>query len=206
MTSCRLAPAQGRHDTGPSYRSGIKPEFPEILHDNTLGPELGKTQLGIAMEFASQPDQFLVMRRDHVCAPLFRFLPSNHVDGMIHCRAYHEKEQPMQYTRTMFEHMPSDASDEQIRLAAEGLERYHYEPFMILKLPFHHLKRPIFSPNMIACRVGCDIRRTDRGIGSTPAEVVKQLGMLLYHYGLLCRLRLGDAEDWDVVNEMYEDD
>ncbi len=115
----------------------------------------------------------------------------------------------MQYTRTMFEHMPSDASDEQIRLAAEGLERYHYEPFMILKAPgFITWKKADLLAEYDRL-VGLDATSDELTavIGSTPAEVVeKQLGMLLYHYGLLCRLRLGDAEAWDVVHELYEDD
>ncbi len=45
-------------------------------------------------------------------------------------------------------------------------------------------------------------------VGSmAPAEVVeRQLKMLHYHYTLLCRLRVGDAEAWDVIHELYEDD
>lgn len=115
----------------------------------------------------------------------------------------------MQYTRTMFENLPEDATDEQVRLAKEGLERHHYEPLMILK-----------APGFITWRKADMLAEYDRltalpaqdpeltaVVASTPAEVVeKQIGMLLYHYELLCRLRLGEAEAWDVVHELYEDD
>jgi len=30
--------------------------------------------------------------------------------------------------------------------------------------------------------------------------------LLIYHYGLLCRLRTDDPAAWDIVNELYEDD
>ena len=115
----------------------------------------------------------------------------------------------MRYTRNQFEQLPEDATDEQIRLAVEGLERHHYEPLMILKAPgfIQWRKRDVLSefdrlaslpsahPELVAVS---DMRA---------AEVVeKQMGLLLYHYELLCRLRLGDAEAWDVVHELYEDD
>lgn len=115
----------------------------------------------------------------------------------------------MQYTRNQFEQLPEDATDEQIRMTVEGLERYHYEPLMILQAPgfirwrkqdilveFDRLiSLPFDHPELVAV--------SDMG-GEQVVE--KQLGLLLYHYELLCRLRLGDAEAWDVVHELYEDD
>lgn len=35
---------------------------------------------------------------------------------------------------------------------------------------------------------------------------LRHLQLLLYHYNLLCRLRDDEAEAWDEVNELYEDD
>lgn len=115
----------------------------------------------------------------------------------------------MQYTRTLFENLPNDATDEQIRLAVEGLERHHYEPLMILLAPgfITWKKADMLAEYDRLVSLPEDDPELAAVIGTSPAEVVeKQLGMLLYHYELLCRLRLGEAEAWDVVNELYEDD
>mgnify|MGYP001041343182 CR=1 FL=1 len=115
----------------------------------------------------------------------------------------------MQYTRDMFEQLPEDATDEQIRLAAEGLERHHYEPMTILKVPGFSTwkKADVLNEYDRLIELPADSPELTAVIGSNPEEVrEKQLGMLLYHYELICRLRLGDAEAWDVVHELYEDD
>ena len=115
----------------------------------------------------------------------------------------------MHYTRRLFEELPEDATDEQIRLASEGLERHHYEPLMILAVPgfITWRKADILAEYDRLVALEANAPELSAVIGSTPSEVVeKQLGMLLYHYDLLCRLRLGEAEAWDVVNELYEDD
>ena len=115
----------------------------------------------------------------------------------------------MDYTRETFENLPRDAAKEQIELTAQGLERHHYEPMMIMR-----------TPGFIRWTKEDILREYDRITGLlpddtelamvkdlSPQEVVeKQLGMLLYHYRLLCRLRQGEAAAWDVVNELYEDD
>ena len=42
---------------------------------------------------------------------------------------------------------------------------------------------------------------------SNPNDVKeKHLNSLLNQYLLLCRLREGEAEAWDTINELYEDD
>lgn len=115
----------------------------------------------------------------------------------------------MKYTRRMFEQLPEDATDEQIRLAAESLERHHYEPMTILRVPGFTLwkKQDVLREYDRLTKLSADSPELTAVVGSTPEKAVeKQLGMLLYHYELICRLRLGDAEAWDVVNELYEDD
>ena len=115
----------------------------------------------------------------------------------------------MHYSRRVFEQLPEDATDEQVRLAAEGLERHHYEPMMILPAPgfITWRKQDILKEYDRLVALPADASELVAVIGSEPAEVVeKQLSMLLYHYELLCRLRLGEAEAWDVVHELYEDD
>lgn len=115
----------------------------------------------------------------------------------------------MRYARSMFEQLPQDATDDQIRLAAEGLERHQYEPLMILKAPgfIRWRKADMLGEYDRLTGLAPDTPELTAVVGSTAGEVVeKQLGMLLYHYRLLCRLRLGEAEAWDVINELYEDD
>ena len=115
----------------------------------------------------------------------------------------------MEYSREMFENLPDDATAEKIRLTAEGLARHNYDPLMILS-----------APGFLQWKKADVLREYDRLVGlksddpelvavvGEPAEslVEKQLGLLLYHYNLLCRLRAGEAAAWDVVNELYEDD
>jgi len=115
----------------------------------------------------------------------------------------------MQYTRIQFEELPEDATEEQIRLAVEGLERHHYEPLMILKAPgfIKWRKRDVLAEFDRLASLPSDNPELVAVSDMSPAEVVeKQMGLLLYHYELLCRLRLGRAEAWDVVHELYEDD
>jgi hypothetical protein len=115
----------------------------------------------------------------------------------------------MQYTRRQFELLPEDATEEQIRLAAEGLERHHYEPMTILRVPgfITWKKQDVLDEYDRLISLPANSPELRAVVGSSPQEVVeKQLGMILYHYELLCRLRLGDAEAWDVVHELYEDD
>lgn len=111
--------------------------------------------------------------------------------------------------RRLFEQLPTDATEGEITYTAQGLERYHYEPTLILE-----------APNFIYWKKGDMLSEWDRltalphtaselqQVSSMePAEVItRQLKMLHYHYTLLCRLREGEAEAWDVIHELYEDD
>ena len=115
----------------------------------------------------------------------------------------------MQFTRSQFEQLPDDATDEQIRLSVEGLKRHNYEPLMILSAPdfIQWRKQDVLTEFDRLAALSSDNAELIAVTEMTPSEVVeKQMGMLLYHYELLCRLRLGEAEAWDVVHELYEDD
>ncbi|MDD2297237.1 MAG: hypothetical protein WCS59_05250 [Sphaerochaetaceae bacterium] len=115
----------------------------------------------------------------------------------------------MPYIRTQFEQLPEDASAQAIESTAEGLERYHFEPFLILDAPdfIHWRKKDMLAEYDRLTTLSPDAPELTAVVGSTPSQVVeKQLGLLLYHYHLLCRLRTDDASAWDVVHELYEDD
>ncbi len=115
----------------------------------------------------------------------------------------------MEYTREMFASLPDDASSETIRLTAEGLARHHYDPLLILSAPgfLQWKKADLLREYDRLVNLELDAPELVAVVGE-PAEslVEKQLGMLLYHYNLLCGLRAGEAAAWDVVNELYEDD
>jgi GH35 family endo-1,4-beta-xylanase len=115
----------------------------------------------------------------------------------------------MEYTREMFENLPEDANPETIRITAEGLARHNYDPLMILSTPgfLQWKKADVLHEYDRLVNLETDAPELVAVVGE-PAEslVEKQLGMLLYHYNLLCRLRAGEAAAWDVVNELYEDD
>ncbi|MCK9288032.1 MAG: hypothetical protein PHU24_05980 [Sphaerochaetaceae bacterium] len=115
----------------------------------------------------------------------------------------------MNITREMFEQLPDDACDADIESTAVSLERHPYTPLMILEFPgFLRCKRH----DMVAefdrlVKLPMDAPELKAVVSEAPRNVIeKQLGLLLYHYKLLCRLRSSDAEAWDVVHELYEDD
>lgn len=115
----------------------------------------------------------------------------------------------MRYERKQFESLPDDATAEQIQYTAESLERRHYEPLMILQADGFTTwkKRDVLAEYDRLVSLPADAPELAMVKDSTPEKVVQtQLGMLLSQYDLLCRLRMGEAEAWDVVNELYEDD
>ncbi|HSR88080.1 MAG TPA: hypothetical protein VLL07_03930 [Pontiella sp.] len=105
---------------------------------------------------------------------------------------------------------PTDASDEKIEETASVLEGMNYEPVLILKAPgFLRMRRKELEAEI------------ERVIQMTTKELMaegfaenanfnefkaRHLQLLVYHYGLLCRLRTDDPEAWDIINELYEDD
>lgn len=114
-----------------------------------------------------------------------------------------------EFTQRFLE-LPENPTNEQIEQTASTLEGYHWEPVMILK-----------APNFVRWRKEDMIKEKERLLSLDPTtdteisavlncssdEVVqKHLSMLLYHYEILHRLRLGESEAWDIVFELYEDD
>jgi nicotinamidase/pyrazinamidase len=114
-----------------------------------------------------------------------------------------------EYSRRIFEALPEDVSKEQVERTVVSLERHHYDPLMILTAPgfLHWTKAEVLREYDRLSLKKLDDPELMAVLGESAESVVnKQLGLLLYHYNLLCRLRLGEASAWDVVNELYEDD
>jgi len=115
----------------------------------------------------------------------------------------------MKFTRTKFEALPEDASDDLIESTAASLERHPYTPLMILEVPnfLRWRKNNVLDEFDRLLELPHDAPELKAVIGQEPTTIIeKQLGFLYYHYELLCRLRLSDAHAWDVVHELYEDD
>jgi len=116
----------------------------------------------------------------------------------------------MNELRKKYEALPEDAPERQIELTAESLDRRHYNPTLLLKVPnFNKMTKA----DMLAefDRVEA-LPPTSKELKSVvaiddPSEVAeKHLASLLNQYELLCNLRKGLASAWDVINELYEDD
>ena len=116
----------------------------------------------------------------------------------------------MNELRTQFEALPPDATDEQIRLTRENLERRQYMPTLLLPTPhFLTMKRAdVLAEFDRVAALDEESEEITAVVGLLDAEAVKaqHLSLLLYHYTLLCGLRVGDGDPWLLINELYEDD
>jgi predicted phage gp36 major capsid-like protein len=96
--------------------------------------------------------------------------------------------------------LPDDASAIDIESTAHDLECLNYEPILFIKTPTFL--------RMTKAELMKEINR----VLALPAEEASDafktghIELLFYHFELLTRLRLQDAEAWDQVNELYVDD
>lgn len=116
----------------------------------------------------------------------------------------------MEELRTQFEALPPDATDEQIRLTAENLRRRQYMPTLILSAPdFLMMKRADmlgeFDRVVALDEASAELAAVVGLLGGYEVKK-KHLELLLYHYRLLCALRVGNGDGWGLINELYEDD
>ncbi len=115
----------------------------------------------------------------------------------------------MKFTREMFEQVSPDAQAERIEKTARDLEQKSYEPMLLIEAPgFLRWKREDLLNEYDRLLA---LEEDDDAVMSIDDmyldEIVeRQLGLLLYHYELLCELREGDAEAWDQIHELFEDD
>ncbi len=106
----------------------------------------------------------------------------------------------MNAIKKVMNELPDDASDAQIENTAKVLDGKNFEPMLLIPTPgFVRMKKD-------------DLREELRRVLALRADEVsdemksKHVELLLYYYDLLCRLRLDQAEAWDTINELYEDD
>lgn len=105
---------------------------------------------------------------------------------------------------------PRDASVEKIEETARVLEGMSYEPLLLLKTTgFLRMNRKELEAEIKRVNAMTDEDMMAEGFAvdaDFTAFRIKHLELLIYHYGLLCRLRADDPEAWDTINELYEDD
>ena len=115
----------------------------------------------------------------------------------------------MKYTLEMFEQLPEDASDAMIERTARDLAKHNYEPLLLLDAPdfLYWKKEDIINEAFRLMNLNEDDESFSPLEDMDAEEIIEQqLGMLLYYYEILTELRDGDAEAWDLVHELYEDD
>ena len=107
-------------------------------------------------------------------------------------------------------HLRDDASEEEVEQTAQNLERAGYQPPFLMDIPgftrmrkediFHHIGR-------IANMDNSTFKDMPLAKDRSPEDVKRLIiQMLIQHYSLLVRLRKGEPEAWDEINELYEDD
>lgn len=97
---------------------------------------------------------------------------------------------------------------EKIRQTAEALIGMRYSPILLSDFDnFLTVDSTRFFPELERVLNSSDIPEDQLPKGIDQAGFRdKQVSLLLYHYKLLNRLRRGEAEAWDEINELMEDD
>ena len=105
---------------------------------------------------------------------------------------------------------PKDASPDKVEETAKTLEGKHYEPMLILKTPgFLRMGRKDLEMEIERVSTMSDEEMMEEGFSATAnfnEFKAKHLQLLIYHYGLLCRVRADDPTAWDTIYDLYEDD
>lgn len=105
---------------------------------------------------------------------------------------------------------PDNAPVGKIEETAGILEGMAYEPVLLLKTPgFLRMGRNDLEEEIARVNAMTDEEMRAEGFAADAnfSEFkAKHVQLLIYHYGLLCRLRADDPSAWDIINELYEDD
>lgn len=97
---------------------------------------------------------------------------------------------------------------QKIRQTAQVLEGMRYSPILLSDFDdFLSVDSTRFFPELEKVLNSPDIAEQELPSGLNQDEFrEKKAGLLLYHYKLLNRLRRGEPEAWDEINELMEDD
>ena len=118
-------------------------------------------------------------------------------------------ERIQEYTATIRQ-LPDVDDADRIQHTAKRLEGLHFEPTLILPAKnFTSLsKADILSEiDRVANLSEQDMRALGVHIRQDIQETkLEQIGLLVYHFTLLTRLRQDDPQAWDEIDELYGDD
>lgn len=115
----------------------------------------------------------------------------------------------MEELRERLKQIPPDADEEHIISTASDLRGMNYTPILLFDTPsFFTMRAEDISNEFERIAALSDNEVMADVLMDVPADKIKlnHLNLLLYHYLLLCRLRKGDPDAWDEINELYEDD
>lgn len=116
----------------------------------------------------------------------------------------------IQEYKTTIRQLPDIDEPVFIQQTVERLERLHFAPTLILPLE-----------NFTSCSKADILREIDRIASLSEQEIqasgvrvnqdvqetkIEQIGLLVYHFTLLTRLRQDDPLAWDEIDELYGDD
>ena len=97
-----------------------------------------------------------------------------------------------------------------IQQAARRLQGLHFSPTVILPIGnFLYLSKAdmLEEIDRVAALTEQDIREQGVEMKQDVQEIkLEQIGLLVYHFKLLTRLRQDDPEAWDEIDELYGDD
>ncbi|MDD4735670.1 MAG: hypothetical protein PHP44_06145 [Kiritimatiellae bacterium] len=105
---------------------------------------------------------------------------------------------------------PDIHAPEKIASTATDLENMKYHPILLIDTPnFLHMNSAdlLNELNRLSAMSAEDWTAAGCPDSASHAEFrEKHIGLLLYHYALLYRLRNDEPEAWDEINALYEDD
>lgn len=112
--------------------------------------------------------------------------------------------------KKVLKEFPEDADAAKIEATAHDLESLHYEPLLLLKTSgFLRMGRNELQAEILRVTALTPAEMMAEGFGENAnfnEFKAKQIQLLIYHYGMLCRLREDDPGAWDTVNELYSSD
>ncbi len=112
--------------------------------------------------------------------------------------------------KKQYESLKPDAIKERIEKTAQDLGRRNFMPSLLLNVDdfFYMTRERMMDEYNRVMNLRPDSEEIKSVVAlSNPDEIKeKHLRLLLNYYFLLCRLREGESEAWDTINELYEDD
>lgn len=103
-----------------------------------------------------------------------------------------------------------DVETNDVQQAAIRLQEIHFTPTLMLPVErfLYWSKSDLLTEiDRVASLTEADLRAQGVALAQTAEEIkLEQIGLLVYHFKLLTRLRHDEAEAWDKIDELYAED